>query len=165
MTGKKGKSGKVTTPEQRQAKIRAARLGGQAKNSGVRRPAASPPPEPARPPQDPTLDGAFPVETWIDLKDRLACDLAQRKIEQADIDVATSRVAYDRARGDLLTRAQAEEREEAIVDLFVGHLEEVGALVAALVSPERIIEARARASEWALSIRTRVADALEARPK
>jgi hypothetical protein len=146
MTGVKGKSGKVTTLEQRKARVEVARLGGLAAQ-GKRR-ASKDETRPPRP-QAPGAAAEFPVEGWIDLKDRLACDLARRKIEQADIDVATSRVAYEKARGKLVPEEDVAAGLEGLGETVRGTLATALPLVASLVPPDQILAATKRTEEWA----------------
>lgn len=146
MTGVPGRSGKVSTPEHREAKRRAGQLAGiatreaRAARSALALgdlPAGSddapdeqetglPPIEPGR------FDNApFTVSNWMDLKDLKAVELADVKIATARVELERAQSERDQARGKLLTSEQVREREAARTEMI---LAEIGRLVDAAVA-------------------------------
>lgn len=148
MTGVKGRSGKVTTPEQRAARREAARAGGNAKagrTTGGRL---------AKP--------KFKVQGWVDLKDQLECEIKRRKIKAADIEVEIAQTKLDQERGRLLTRDQVEERDEKADALILGHLDALVAFAGTLVPPETGVATRTKAQAWVDELKGKIADDLAA---
>ena len=133
MSGVKGRSGKVTTPEQRASRRTAARAGGQAKSRA----------------KISTKGAAFAVNDWISRKDQLACELLERKIEAADIDVETAATKRDQERGKLLTLAQVRARDEKSADIFRRGLLSFVDLVSQWVPADKIIQAQSAFREHA----------------
>lgn len=142
MTGVKGKSGKVATPEQREKRRAAARAGGQAKSRA----------------KISTNDAAFAVNDWISRKDQLACELLERKIEAADIDVETAAAKRDQERGKLLTLVQVRARDEKSADIFRRGLLSFADLVSQWVPADKIIQAQSIFREHAEKTLGAIAD-------
>jgi hypothetical protein len=130
MVGIKGRSGKVTTPEQRLARRAAARLGGQAKAAKTRAPRArQPDDEDERDPDDdvPDVDQETgrKIEGWIDYKDSLDCRIKREKIKILTIEAATKQDERDKVRGKLKTVEQVAERDARILEVYLGSLQEL----------------------------------------
>jgi hypothetical protein len=134
VAGVKGRSGKVSTPEAHEARRNAARMGGLAKA--------------ARTAQTDAEGNPFEVATWIDLKDKLNCDLLERKISAADIEVETLAAKRDQERGKLLTIEQVRTRDERKAEIFRSALLGAVDLAAKWVPADRIIVAQADFREW-----------------
>lgn len=90
----------------------------------------------------------FEVANWIDRKDQLACELLERKIAAADVEVETAEAKRDQERGKLLTLEQVRARDERHAEVFRRRLEQVNDLLAAHVPADQIITAQAAAREW-----------------
>jgi len=146
VSGIKGRSGKITTPEQRLARIEAARAGGRAKAG---RGAAVPTSTTGMPPA--------PFTIWPDYKDFLECELRKLKLVGEQIDNDTRQAKLDQERGRLLTRAQVEERDERADEIILGHLGTVAQFVGDLFPPEQGAAARSKALTWLSEVRARIA--------
>jgi hypothetical protein len=102
----------------------------------------------ARSPQADADGNPFEVKTWIDLKDKLNCDLLERKISAADIEVETLAAKRDQERGKLLTIEQVRARDERNAEIFRNALLSAVDLAAKWVPADRIIIAQAAFREW-----------------
>lgn len=117
MTGIKGRSGKIHTAADREARRRAAQAGGMAKRN--RSAGHGDPDSGADPSQDPR---PFPVENWMDLKDDYAVRLADVKVATALVELDEAKVKRDLARGKLKTKEEFRESITAIVEEIVSRL-------------------------------------------
>jgi len=165
MTGVKGKSGKCNTPEAHAAKVRAARAGGNA--TAGRRPGPVARPDPASPADDllALLPGANPYDRVVLLSEGRFTYLDAKTREQVNGEVLSNEKIMEDlalARAEKFTADQVDDREKSIADIFLRHLDGVSALVASLVPPEKINEARQKSAEWVARIREQVADEIGA---
>lgn len=163
MTGVKGRSGRVTTPEQREARRLAAQAGGlAAARREADRTAANAPEVDAGPSAE---SGQFPVACWMDLKDKLECELRLRKIEQADIEVERAEIERDKARGDLLTAERAREREAARVERILQRLGTIVDTALSQFAPERQPEVRLAITRGIDAFRAEIANDIREQAK
>lgn len=144
MAGVKGRSGKVTTAAQRQARRAAAQAGGMAK-AGRSLPSGLPS---GKEVLKALPDAAFAVDCWMAYKDYLECELRKRKILEADIDVETAAAKRDQERGRLLTVTQVRERDERHTSAFRAALLSFPDLLREWVPADKILAAQAAAREW-----------------
>jgi hypothetical protein len=136
MSGKPGRSGKARTPEERQAKRRFAKMGGNAaagrKPAKVKRPVftksksrpvGSVDHTPALLAAFPELaDYPFPVPDSLALKDALEAALKQAKANQAEVELDEAKVKRDLSRGALKTKVEFRESVTSIVEEIVTRL-------------------------------------------
>jgi len=104
---------------------------------------------------------AFPVRSWIDYKDHLACELQKRKIATAEVELAKAQDDRDVARGRLLTREQVEARDAARDELVLGRLSELTEASVRLHPLEAQAEARRQLGIVLAEFRRSVAAALK----
>jgi hypothetical protein len=177
MSGKPGRSGKARTPEERQAKRRYAKMGGDAaagRNAGnvkpakVKRPAftkSASRPEgsvdhtPALLAAFPELaDYPFPVPDSLALKDALEAALKQAKARQADVELDEARIKRDLSRGRLYTADQIRTRDQASDAYILSRLSELTEAAVRLFPLESQAQARRDlatvADDWRSSVAT-----------
>lgn len=164
MSGVKGKSGKVTTPEAHAKRVEIARMGGNA-TAGRNAPPINSgggdlsPDEivallPGKNPYDRVVLQAKGQFTYLDGKTR----------EQVNGEVLANEkltVAIMQARGDLLTREQVDERDEQIDEIFMHHLGSLVEFVGSLFPPEQGNNARARAQTWLDEVKGKISADLD----
>lgn len=165
MSGKKGKSGRASTPAHHKnkqiagAKGGKAKAGHQAKDKPLRSDAPMSAEEvikllPGKNPYDRAVllsRGAF---TYLEGKTREQANGEVLSNEKANVELAKSR-------GDLLTIKQVEERDERMDEVIMGHLDDFVQFVGTLVPPEKATEARAKAKEWKNTVCAKIAKDLE----
>jgi hypothetical protein len=163
MSGKPGRSGKARTPEERQAKRRYAKMGGDA---SAGRTSASPPerPEgsvdhtPALLAAFPELaDYPFPVPDSLALKDALEAALKQAKAKQAEVELDEARIKRDLSRGRLYTADQIRARDQSSDAYILGRLSELTEAAVRLFPLESQAQARRDLNDAALRWRESIA--------
>ena len=161
MVGVKGRSGKASTPAHFSAKREAGRLAGLAKRNNLRQSddSGDDADQVSKPPA--VTDARFPVKSWIDYKDYLACELQKEKIAAAKIEVETATTKRDVERGALMTRDQVRVRDEAHTAAIKEGLSSVTELLTAHVPADRLLDAQKAAREWADRFLENLAAALE----
>ena len=162
MTGVKGRSGKATTPEAHAAKVRAARLGGNAKAGRGQTDTDDVHDAEKITDKDilALLPGTNPYDHVV-LKTRGKFTYLDGKTrEQVNGEVLTNEkltVAILQARGDLQTREQIEARDERHDEIILRNLNSVVDLAAGLVTPDRALEAQTKAKDWLRVVRVAIA--------
>jgi hypothetical protein len=161
MSGKRGRTGKVHTPEQRQAKRAAARMGGNAKaGRDGPRPEGSVDHSPALLAAFPELAGyPFPVPDSLALKDALEAALKSAKAHQAEVELDEARAKRDLARGKSLTKDEHTARCVALAELFISRLSVITSAAVELFPPEQQPGARHTIDQAVAEYRRQVAAA------
>jgi hypothetical protein len=161
MTGKKGRSGKCHTPQERQAKRTAGRMAGNAKAGRSRpRPEGSVDHSPALLAAFPELAGyPFPVADSLGLKDALEAALKSAKAHQAEVELDEARAKRDLARGKSLTKDEHTARCVALAELFVSRLSIITSAAVDLLPPEQQPAARHAIDQAVAEYRRQVAAA------
>jgi hypothetical protein len=163
MSGKPGRSGKARTPEERQAKRRYAKMGGDAAAGRT----STPPPErpegsvdhtPALLAAFPELaDYPFPVPDSLALKDALEAALKQAKAKQAEVELDEARIKRDLSRGRLYTADQIRARDQDSDAYILSRLSELTEAAVRLFPLESQAQARRDLNEAALRWRESIA--------
>lgn len=168
MSGKKGRSGKCTTPESHAAKVVAGRLGGNATAGRSKTKSAEDFIIDAEEVADDDLLGMLPGKNPYDhvvLKSKGAFTYLDGKTrEQVNGEVLANEkltVAILQQRGDLLTREQVEARDELMDDIYMTHLARCVEFVGTLVPPEQGNAVRDKAEAWVIDTRAKIAIDIE----
>jgi hypothetical protein len=170
MSGKPGRSGKARTPEERQAKRRFAKMGGDAaagRHAGASRvkpakvtsrPEGSIDHTPALLAAFPELaDYPFPVTDSLALKDALEAALKQAKAKQAEVELDEARIKRDLSRGRLYTADQIRARDQSSDAYILGRLSELTEAAVRLFPLESQAQARRDLNDAALRWRESIA--------
>ena len=172
MSGIKGRSGKVTTPEHHAAVVRAAQLGGRAKAAGKK----SGQDDQKTIPADNSaalsddeilamLPGANPYDAVVLRAKGKFTYLDGKTREQVNGEVlANEKLALiiEQTRKELFTREQVDEMDAAKDAIVLRHLETVAQFAASLVAPDKALEAQRSAAEWLRKVRQGVAAEMNA---
>jgi len=168
MSGKKGRSGKATTPEAHAAKVVAGRMGGNAKAGRGKIDDAENHTHDAERVSDDDLLALLPGKNPYDhvvLKTNGRFTYLDGKTrEQVNGEVLTNEkltVAILQARGDLLTREQVEARDELMDEIYMTHLGRLVEFVGTIVPPEQGNSAREKAEAWVGEARALIAADIE----
>lgn len=168
MSGKKGRSGKATTPEAHAAKVVAGRMGGNAKAGRSKTDEAKDNTRDAEFISDDDLIGLLPGKNPYDhvvLKTKGQFSYLDGKTrEQVNGEVLANEkltVAILQARGDLLTREQVEARDELMDEIYMTHLGRLVEFVGTVVPPEEGNAVRQKAEAWVSEARALIAVDIE----
>jgi hypothetical protein len=178
MSGKPGRSGRARTPEERQAKRRYAKMGGDAaagRHAGAShvkpakvkcpaftksesRPEGSIDHTPALLAAFPELaDYPFPVPDSLALKDALEAALKQAKAKQAEVELDEARIKRDLSRGRLYTADQIRARDQSSDAYILSRLSELTEAAVRMFPLESQAQARRDLNEAALRWRESIA--------
>jgi hypothetical protein len=165
MSGVKGRSGKISTPEQREERRRlnidAAHASAQAKaDMRATVPAPSEVEHPAALlvafPELATYP--FPIHDPLGLRDALECVGKIHKARESEVELEMAKDKRDLARGKLLTREAHRQAVATIVEFIVASLETLPSVAAELVSAEQQPAARHRMSCAIAKLRAELAE-------
>jgi hypothetical protein len=169
MSGVKGRSGKVTTPEQREARRQAAIAGGNAALAAAaeRRTPVPPPTSSIDHPAGllaafPELASyPFPICEPLGLKDALECVGKSYKAKESEVELEMAKDKRDIARGKLLTREAHRQAVAAIVESIVSSLDSLPGVAAELVPPEQQPIARHKMQMAIAKLRAEIAEKIK----